>query len=311
MLNVEVKGVEYPKNRQGGPIFPAFKTAEFSQDLIDQIYPYLSEGETCLTNGPVFCDYAVPTRNLSLDPEKTETSVSKPEAPSSDGAGTRSWSLVDGRTFEAEFLASVGNKVLFKKASGKTIRIPKGKLSPEALDLIQLETPPDFDISFSKQSTQRFYPDSRLNQPVPESTDYTFSAKVKQVSTKPYNFELQVELFVIGAEVNGDKYILLDHQKGSFIPTEENKRSFKISGKPVELTEFIIGHEAVGMESRGQKYSSYLVVVTDSRGEIIAHESPKKWLFENYGNLKNIPVGAYIDKTCKRVRPTRPRTLYY
>lgn len=57
MLAVEVKGVEYARNRQGGPILPAFKTAEPSHDLLDMIYKDLPIGEICLTNGPVFSDY--------------------------------------------------------------------------------------------------------------------------------------------------------------------------------------------------------------------------------------------------------------
>ena len=59
MLLVEVKGVEYERNRQGGPILPVFKTAELSHDLIDLIYVDLAPNEACLTNGPVFNDYAL------------------------------------------------------------------------------------------------------------------------------------------------------------------------------------------------------------------------------------------------------------
>ncbi|MEE9368304.1 MAG: hypothetical protein V3V05_05510 [Pontiella sp.] len=57
MLLVEVDGVEYPKTRQGGPLLPAFKTEEFSLDLLEEIYKYLPEGECNLTNGPVFRDF--------------------------------------------------------------------------------------------------------------------------------------------------------------------------------------------------------------------------------------------------------------
>lgn len=57
MLAVEVKGVEYERNHQGGPILPAFKTAQPTRALLDVIYKDLPHGEICLTNGPVFCDY--------------------------------------------------------------------------------------------------------------------------------------------------------------------------------------------------------------------------------------------------------------
>ncbi len=57
MLCVEVEGVEYERNRQGGPILPMFKTEEPSHELLDAIIPILIPGEACLTNGPVFRDY--------------------------------------------------------------------------------------------------------------------------------------------------------------------------------------------------------------------------------------------------------------
>jgi len=57
MLLVEVKGVTYPKNKQGGPILPVFKLSKLSHDMIDLIYKDLAENECCLTNGPVFNDF--------------------------------------------------------------------------------------------------------------------------------------------------------------------------------------------------------------------------------------------------------------
>ncbi|VGO22290.1 hypothetical protein [Pontiella sulfatireligans] len=57
ILLVEVEGMEYPKSRQGGPILPAFKTEEFSRDMLEEIYKLLPEGECVLTNGPVFRDF--------------------------------------------------------------------------------------------------------------------------------------------------------------------------------------------------------------------------------------------------------------
>lgn len=56
MLGVEVKGVDYELNDQGGPILPAFKTGVLSHDMIDHIYMDLTVGDLCLTNGPIFND---------------------------------------------------------------------------------------------------------------------------------------------------------------------------------------------------------------------------------------------------------------
>ena len=50
-----------------------------------------------------------------------------------------------------------------------------------------------------------------------------------------------------------------------------------------------------------------LVIVTDKRGEIIQYSASKAWLWENIENLKRLPVGAYMDKTCARAYPTSPK----
>lgn len=57
MLAVEEQGVEYPRNANNAPIFPAFKTYEPPSDLLELIYQDLSPGEVSLTNGPVFNDH--------------------------------------------------------------------------------------------------------------------------------------------------------------------------------------------------------------------------------------------------------------
>lgn len=57
MLLVEVEGVEYERNNQGGPILPIFKMEELTHTQIDRIYKDLAVNEACLTNGPVFKDF--------------------------------------------------------------------------------------------------------------------------------------------------------------------------------------------------------------------------------------------------------------
>ncbi len=56
-LLVEVDGVEYERNKQGGPILPMFTTEVPSWGTLDAIYEHLVQGEAMLTNGPVFNDF--------------------------------------------------------------------------------------------------------------------------------------------------------------------------------------------------------------------------------------------------------------
>ena len=62
---------------------------------------------------------------------------------------------------------------------------------------------------------------------------------------------------------------------------------------------------------RGKKYAGYLITVSDKRGKVIQYRASKPWLWENIENLKDMPVGRYMDKTCTRVHPTSPKAAKY
>ena len=136
------------------------------------------------------------------------------------------------------------------------------------------------------------------------SSDYVFSARLKQTSAGQYNHELKVEFFAIGEEIEDDNYILFDRQESRFTPIKENGRSHTFSGAMVPLRESVIF-----TERRGQKYGGYLVVVTDSRGMIVDYGASHKWLIDILGNLRQLPVGKHFDKTGARVEPPRPKEI--
>ena len=314
ILAVEVQGVDYEKTTQGGPLLPAFKTDELPRELLDEIRKYLPAGELSLTNGPIFRDYDLAARTIGHGTDGTEPELT-PEAVPQEGSSDnemRTWTLMDGRTFEAEFVSLASGRAVIKNDKGKLRKIPMKNLSVGDRKFIQLEMPPEFDISFSKQSEQRAYPETRSGKHPMTTTYHTdFSAKIRQTSTKNYDHELQAEVFVVGAEFGGDQYMLLDRFKSTFMLTAENHKSIRVKGKTVDITDYQVGKDSFGWQHRGRKYSSYLVVITDSRGEIIGHKTPKKWLFENFENLKKLPVDSYFDNTCTRVDPSRPKPFGY
>ncbi|MEN8253847.1 MAG: hypothetical protein ABFR33_00100 [Verrucomicrobiota bacterium] len=302
MLAVEVEGVEYEKGPQGNPILPMFKTAEPTHDLIDVIYKDLVPGEICVTNGPVFCDYDTSgwKETGKVDVEPFEPVVSVEKEP-------RTWTRTDGKTMEAELVTVIGQKAVLKSGDGRQRKIPLLQLSDEDREIIELARPPKFNMDFSKKSEQFIGKMSPFNQqPPPKVLDYVFSAKLKQTSAGRYNHELHVEFFAIGAEITGDRYVLLDRQESRFIPTKKNERSHVFSGKPVRFTSYDLDDI-----TRGLKYAGFLIVVTDSRGVVIDHRTANEWLFENLGNLRRLSVGNYMDKACTRVFPTRPKTNLY
>jgi len=306
MLAVEVQGAEYPKNRQGGPILPIFKTAEPSRDLQDAILRDLVPGEVCVTNGPVFCDYDTGGRTGAGTVEAAGAPV-EPERAKPVGGGMRTWHMADGRTLEAEFVVGIGDKAVLKDARGKQRKIPLGKFAEEDLEFIELARPPVFKIDFSKKTSSWKNPMSPFNGQVPPTRfDYLFTAKLRQTSTGRYNHELTVKFFAIGQEHDGDKYILLDRQESSFVPAKEDNRAYAFSGKKIS----IYTRELDGVV-RGTDYYGYLVLVTDERGVIVQHAESNKWLFGHLDSLEKLSVGNYMDKTCTRAFPTSPEPTRY
>jgi len=309
MLLVEVQGVEYERNRQSGPVLPIFKTAEPSLDLIDAIYADLVPGEACVTNGPVFCDYDAVARPTDQMLKTAAPPMEAAPAESADGEGVRTWTGTDGKTLEARLVMAIGDKAVLEDAHGKKRKIPLSRLSSEDRRFVSLANPPEFNIDFSKKSTQRHIAESPdITGNPPKVLDYVFTAKLAQTSAGVYDHELKVEFFAIGEEVNGDNFILLDRQESSFSPARENGR-FSFGGRTVTLVQ-TVAYFGRG-ETRGRKYGGYLVVVTDERGKIIDHATSNEWLMDILAELRQLPVGRHFDKTGSRVFPPRAKTIFY
>jgi hypothetical protein len=218
-------------------------------------------------------------------------------------ADTRVWTLTNGKTIEAELLSVIGGKVALKTLRGKLVKLPEGQFVEDDMRYIELQMPPKLDLTFAKKSKIRTFPDS--NSDLPRSQYYDFSARIKQLSTRPYKHDLTVEFFVIGEEKNGDKHILLEYIKENLRLEEGSGSQFMISSRTVELMEFVANGEL-----RGETYTGYLIMVTDSRGEVIAHKTKKEEWFNQVENLRKVPVGKYFDRECNRAWPTRPKRFY-
>ena len=307
MLLVEVDGVEYPRTRQGGPMLPAFKTEEFTRDQIEEIRKYLPEGECSLTNGPVFRDYFASNRSgKSLREAASKEPVVETDRRVVENK-MRVWSLTSGKTLEAEFVALIGGKVSLKTLKGKQIKLEERLFSDADQTYIELENPPQLSLNFSKTSKHRLYPDILWvsDDGIPSALLYNFKATISQTSSRGYPHELTAEYFAIAAEIDGDKRILLDYQKKPFHLPDGSRSVVEMTGNTVELEDyFVLGFH------RGEKYKGFLIVVTDSRGEVVAYKASSENLFENLENLRKVPVGKYFDEHFNRCQATRLKRNY-
>jgi hypothetical protein len=310
MVCVQVKGVEYEKNIQQGPILPMFKTAEPSHDLLDVIYEWLVPGEACLTNGPVFSDVGGSSSRTNIPTEDIVEDVPEPEP---EAEPVHIWTLKSGKSFEGEFVTTMGDKLVLKTTGGKQVKIPMSDVSEEDQRFAVLSNPPQLSVDFIKKSEAKsgryeLSPQELIWKSLPpQVNDFTFGARVRQTGARPYNHELRVEYFAIGQQLLDDnKYILLDHGSQSFVPTKDNQRMMEFRGdQPVEMKVFPI-HESM----RGHKFKGNLVLVWDERGEIVAHSASSDWLYEKREKLMKLGVGMFFDDNGDRVYPTGPEPNY-
>lgn len=312
-LLVEVEGERYPKGPQGNPILPVFKTDVLTQDQVENIHSTLVPGEASLTEGPVFCDYPVPDIEYYTPPQEP---VEKPVFADSVKEEIRSWTLADGQILNARFVSVIGGRAVLEDPAGIMRKLAMEQLSTEDRRYAELARPPEFNIDCSVKSTQYTYrasPYTRASY-VPKRMDYVFGARLKQTSVGVYNHELTVELFAIGEEIDGDNYILLDRQESRFTPTKENDRSHAFYGRKVSLYDQVLSPEvgnSLFKQRRGERYSGYMVIVTDERGLVIDYATSSEWLLDLIGELRRLPVGKHFDRTGQRVAPTRPEPYGY
>lgn len=214
------------------------------------------------------------------------------------------WTLIDGTTFEGEFISVYATDAAFRDEHGKVIKIPLDRFSEESRTRIELEKAPKLTFDLMKKRDHTVFPSGLYawTQRPPE-TRVHYGVRVKQTSTGSYHHELFLELFVIGRERLGNKYILLDHQNVTFYLNKQDRgRKFEFwSDRQVVLRNYNVGNSV-----RGETYYGYLVVVKDLRGEKIAVASSHHWLLDRLDNLRERSAGNYMNKSCERVFPTRP-----
>jgi hypothetical protein len=226
----------------------------------------------------------------------------------------RIWTANGGTSFEAEYVRKLFDDVVLRAADGQERRMPVSELSEEDRRFITLANPPELAIDFMRSSKQVHIDTSPyLRALPPEVLIYQFGARVKQVGNAAYPYPLTVEVYAFSQQrYDPDKYHLISRQTSRpFILMEQKERKYEfMGGDQVKLVSYQIEVNWLSWrEPRGEEFAETLVIVRDERGEIIAHNTTKNWLYENFDRLEKLPVGAWIDKTCTRVHPTSPKDM--
>ncbi len=219
----------------------------------------------------------------------------------------QAWTLTNGEVVEGELVNFFGDNVSLKTREGRTLQIPFLRFTEEDRTRLELENPPKLDISLTSVSEKKNFPAGpRPETQRPPEQRVHYGVTVKQTSTGSYHHELTLDMFIIGQERLGDRFLLLDHQQAPFRLDAQNRRIFDFrSNREVGLKNFTIS----GF-TRGEKYFGYLAIVTDARGKIVAAGYSHEWLWNNVEELKMRGIGNFMDESCKRVFPTRPKPFF-
>jgi len=227
------------------------------------------------------------------------------------GGETRTWTLLNGTTFEASLFEGVSfdDRVRLIDPQGKELRVPFGQLSEDDQKYIDITRVPELDIDFLKSFRQVLY-SSKVAAYAGSVRDpelrASFGVRVKQVGSGDYDHELRAEFFAVGRQIYADCYMLLAREEVAFRLTRKNDKRFEYkSTKEVPMRDFYMRNFA----HRGEKYHGYVVLVTDELGRLVAHEESSNWLINNGDNLKKLRVGNYFGQDCVRCDAVRPEPL--
>ena len=228
----------------------------------------------------------------------------------------RTWTSLPGNTIEAEYVKILFDNVIRKDANGAELKVPLNLFSGEDLKYIELSNPPKLSVDFMKSVDQDFVPDTPFDTggPLPEVPtllNYNFGARVKQKDAKTYEYPLTVEIYAFTQQrYDRRKHHLICKTKSEpFVLSKENGRRYEFTGPhqhPV-LSYTLYVNYLNWEELRGEKFAESLILVRDERGEIIAYNVTKNWLYDNLDKLEELPVGAWLNDKCIRVHPTPPK----
>ncbi|HSR88093.1 MAG TPA: hypothetical protein VLL07_03995 [Pontiella sp.] len=226
-------------------------------------------------------------------------------------AEMRSWTTRSGETLEGEYVSLLFDQIVLKTPAGNRSKVPLAEVSPADRTYVELANPPELTVDFLESADQVIVKPSPIwvNSSPVTRLEHSFGARIKKTSVKEYPHDLTVEVFAFAQQIyDPSKYRLIFRSTSEpFRLTAEGRYRFEYrDAKSVPLTRYLLS----GKYPRGQKMAESLVLVRDERGEIIAYNTTKNWLYTNLEKLMDIPVGGWMDKTCTRRHPTSPRPTW-
>jgi len=233
-------------------------------------------------------------------------------------AEIRIWNDKNGNTYEAEYVRELFDKLTLKTTDGKEVRIAVEDISEHDQKYLRVMVPPNLSIDFSKKTSIKDKPKELWDTDDDTITVIKGEVTIVKESKRPFTSGLKAELFLIADEINGNgNFILLSKTDSSFLLGEHNDDTHVFKFEPVEAQRYLEYNE---IQRRGEEYRGYLVVISDTHGNIVQTKTDiREWIEapEVIENLRELAVrGApsirsrHFDKTGSKVKVPRPKFYF-
>lgn len=114
--------------------------------------------------------------------------------------------------------------------------------------------------------------------------------KVRKSSGQPWTDPITAELYVIGKQIHTGYFGIIDVKKGSGTFDKENDNSFKYTSPMYSLG------KTSGNINVGGAYETYLVVITDHNGKIVATRSGRSISDEGIAFIRELGPKTLFDR---------------
>lgn len=224
----------------------------------------------------------------------------------------RTWQDVDGTEFQGRFYREMFGKLTIKTEEGEKKILAISDLSDLDKKYVRVMVPPLIEVEVRTKkipipARPQFYPRFEDNN------NNIVTVTIDKKSQRPFTSRLNVEVFLIAEEFEGDHYILLSYKKGDFLLLEEKDYRYVFRSDPTKTSLF---EDLMTTRRRGEVYLGHIVIISSMQGDVITlTASVPKWMQqpEIIDKLRDLSVrGAasvrsrHFDKTGNKVDPPRP-----
>ena len=196
----------------------------------------------------------------------------------------RIWEDAKGKTIEAEYISEQAGRIVLELRNGKTIRINPETLSEKDRNYASLRVKPKLILDVDEKEMR--VKDSNLV--LAYNNEVRLTANIQKKSTRAYNGELTATFIFIGDNERSIHETIVKKYAVKFNLEKEKT----LTRNAAFATE---GHSF--LKSAHHSYEGYLIVITDSFGEMVSAESNPS-SYERYAEkLLLLDEGVEFDKT--------------